>query len=175
MESEKLYFFTATVLEWKPLLLRDSLKDIIRGSLEFLVTNKRIKLRGFVIMPNHIHLLWSIVESHRAADVQRDFLKFTSQQIIEQLKRNKDDHWLRQLEVNASDRKYQVWERNPLAVETYTEEVILQKLQYIDNNPTLEKWRLCAAPEDYVYSSARFYYFGDSKWSFLTHFRAENE
>jgi len=171
MESEKLYFFTATVLEWKPLLLRDSLKNIITSSLEFLVTKKRIKLCGFVIMPNHFHLLWSILESHRPENVQRDFLKFTSQQIIEQLKRNGENQWIRKLEVNAIDRKYQIWERNPLAVETYTEAVILQKLQYIHNNPTQQKWRLCVAPEDYVYSSARFYYFGDSKWPFLTHFR----
>jgi len=28
------------------------------ASLRFLVANKRIKLYGFVIMPNHIHLVW---------------------------------------------------------------------------------------------------------------------
>src|ERR1700733_6560933 len=117
MESGKLYFFTATVLEWKALLLPDSRKDIIMGSLEFLVKNKRIKLRAFVIMPNHIHLLWSIVEPHPPEDVQRDFLKFTSQQILERLKKDKEVDLLRQMEVNASDRKYQVWERSPLAVE----------------------------------------------------------
>jgi len=50
METEKLYFFTATILEWKPLLKEDVFKDIITDSLEFLVTKKRNLLKAFVIM-----------------------------------------------------------------------------------------------------------------------------
>ena len=155
--------------------MSDKIKDIIVGSFRFLVKEKRTRIYGFVIMPNHIHLLWTIREPHRPSNVKRDFLKFTSQQIIEQLKRNNDQDWLKQLEVNASDRRHQVWERNPLAIEAYTEEVIMQKLEYIHNNPTKEKWRLSKTPEDYVYSSARFYYLGDKKWEFLTHIRDESE
>ncbi|WP_237143994.1 hypothetical protein [Pontibacter pamirensis] len=32
-------------------------------------------------MPNHIHLLWKMEEPHKREDVQRDFLKYTSQQM----------------------------------------------------------------------------------------------
>lgn len=50
-------FFTATILEWKPLLKQDKYKDVIIESLRFLVNDKRIKLFAFVIMSNHIHLI----------------------------------------------------------------------------------------------------------------------
>ncbi|MBA2328609.1 MAG: hypothetical protein H0V91_03215 [Flavisolibacter sp.] len=35
-------FFTATKLEWKPLLSEDKHKDVIISSLQFLVQNKRV-------------------------------------------------------------------------------------------------------------------------------------
>ena len=79
--SSNLYFFTATILEWKHLLKNDNFKDIIINSLNFLVSDKRIKVYAFVIMPNHIHLTWRILEPHFKVNVQRDFLKFTAQKI----------------------------------------------------------------------------------------------
>jgi len=51
-------FFTATCLNWQPLLDPDEHKDIILSSLKFLFKEDRIWLYGYVIMPNHIHLLW---------------------------------------------------------------------------------------------------------------------
>ncbi len=74
-------FFTATILDWKQLLKPDAHKKIIMDSLKFLVEDKRIFLYAFVIMPNHIHLLWRMQENHELHDVQRDFLKYTAQQI----------------------------------------------------------------------------------------------
>jgi len=51
-------FFTATILEWKPLLQQNAVKDIIIKSLQFLKQHQRIYLFGFAIMNNHIHLIW---------------------------------------------------------------------------------------------------------------------
>ena len=53
-------FFTATILEWKHLLRPDKYKNIIADSLNFLVKEKRVAVYGFVIMPNHMHLVWHI-------------------------------------------------------------------------------------------------------------------
>ncbi|GAB3815663.1 hypothetical protein GCM10028895_10070 [Pontibacter rugosus] len=72
-EQQYMAFFTATILEWKHLLKPDKYKDIILNSLRFLVENKRVKIHGFVLMPNHIHLLWKMEEPHKREDVQRDF------------------------------------------------------------------------------------------------------
>ncbi len=48
---------------------------------------------------------------HKREDVQRDFLRFTAQQILKNL-RNNNSPLLNELLVEAKDRKYQVWERN---------------------------------------------------------------
>jgi len=69
--------------------------------------------------------------------------------------------------VNVKDRKYQFWERNPLSVDLYTQDVFMQKLEYIRWNPV--KAGLCKYPEDYKYSSAGFYLTGIDDFGFLTH------
>ena len=74
-------FFTATILEWKRLLQPVKYKHIIIESLSYLVKNKRIILFGFVIMDNHIHLVWQMNTGMKRENIQRDFLKFTAQQI----------------------------------------------------------------------------------------------
>ena len=88
MELQYLQFFTATILEWKHLLKQDKYKKIIIESLTFLVREKRIKLCAYVIMPKPIHLIWFIILNHKEKDVQRDFLKYTGQQIKFDLKAN---------------------------------------------------------------------------------------
>ena len=57
--------------------------------------------------------------------------------------------------VQAKDRKYQVWQRNSLGVPLQSSAVFNQKPEYIHDNPV--KAGLCKYPEDYKYSSARFY------------------
>ena len=160
-------FFTATILEWKYLLKPDKYKNIITDSLDFLVTEKRAAVYGFVIMPNHMHLIWHIAEGHKREDVQRDFLKYTAQQIkfdlIEQ-----HPALLEKFKVGARDRTYQIWERNPLSISLFSKNVFLQKLDYIHNNPV--NAGLCSLPEEYIYSSASFYINEDKRWSFLTHY-----
>ena len=79
-------FFTATILEWKHLLIEDKYKDIIIESLRFLVKEKRVVVYSFVLMPNHIHIIWQIQGEHKRENVQRDFLKFTAQKIKYDLK-----------------------------------------------------------------------------------------
>ncbi|WP_369426430.1 hypothetical protein [Pontibacter anaerobius] len=59
-EQQHIAFFTATILEWKHLLKPDKYKQIIVDSLGYLVEQKRVKVYAFVIMPNHLHLLWKM-------------------------------------------------------------------------------------------------------------------
>ncbi|MEO6330129.1 MAG: transposase [Ginsengibacter sp.] len=72
-------FFTATIYEWQPVLAEDEYKEIIIESLEFLVSNKRIELNAFVIMSNHIHLLWQAVNTFTPSAIQGSFMKYTAQ------------------------------------------------------------------------------------------------
>ena len=71
-------FFTATNLEWKMLLKSNKYKDIIVESMRFIVNDNRVMIYGFVIMPNHIHIIWQMKAGRKREDVQRDFLKHTA-------------------------------------------------------------------------------------------------
>ncbi|RYZ50883.1 MAG: transposase, partial [Chitinophagaceae bacterium] len=103
----------------------DKYKNIIVDSLRFLVKDERVMVYGFVIMSNHIHVVWHLKAPRKRPDVQRDFLKFTAQQIKEDLAKH-HPAVLQQFRVEAKDRQYQFWERNPLSVELWTEKVMLQ-------------------------------------------------
>ena len=140
--------------------------------MKFLVEDKRVKIYAFVIMPNHIHLIWYINDGHKGSDVQQSFLKFTAQQIKADLQKN-NPLLLERFKVNAADRQYQFWERNPLSVGLYTDKVFKQKLEYIHNNPVQDKWKSAQSPEDYFYSSAKFYYTGKDDFGFLSHYMYE--
>jgi len=167
-KTSNVYFFTATNLNWIKLLEEDEHKNIVINSLKFLSDNKRIKVLGFVIMPNHIHLIWQILSPHKNADVQRDFLKYTAQQIKFNLIK-KDSKLLDNIVVNAKDRRYQLWERNPHWFELDNTDTLRQKLNYIHKNPLQEKWLLAINEEDYLFSSARFYKCENNYFDFLVH------
>jgi putative transposase len=80
------------------------------------------------------------------------------------------DEQLKLFKVNAKDREYQFWERNSLSVDLWSEAVFKQKLDYIHNNPVKPHWSLAKYPEDYKYSSAKFYYTGIDDFGFLSHY-----
>lgn len=165
--TENAQFFTATILEWKRLLKPDKYKDIIISSLGFLVENNRVKVNAFVIMDNHIHLIWQMMAGIKREAVQRDFMKYTAQKIKQDLIKS-HPAVLAHFKVDAKDREYQFWERNALSVELGTLEMFKQKMEYIHYNPV--KAGLCVFPEAYRYSTAKFYETGISDWGFVTHY-----
>ena len=120
MITEYPHFFTATNFEWKSLLAHDKYKDIVIDSMRFLVRSKRVIIYGFVIMDSHIHIIWQLQAGRKREDVQRDFLKYTAQQIKKDMLANHPNN-IKEFFVNAKDRKYQFWERNPLSIEIWSD------------------------------------------------------
>ncbi len=123
------------------LLKPDKYKDVIIDSLKFMVKEKRIEVNAFVLMSNHTHLIGQIQGAYERKDVQRDFLKFTSQTIKRDLQKN---HLavLEKFYVGAKDRKYHIWERNPLSIDLLTKEMFIQKMEYIHYNPVQQAYAL---------------------------------
>jgi len=161
-------FYTATILEWKHLLKQDKYKDKIIESLQFLVHKKRITLYAFVIMSNHIHLIWQPLPEFTPDDIQHSLMSFTAHQFKSDLEIN-HPQVLAHFKVGAKDRNYQFWERNSLGVDLFNEVVFMQKLEYIHYNPV--KAGLCLLPEEYYYSSAKFYEYGVDDFEMLTHYK----
>lgn len=168
-EKDRLFiFFHTDNFRMEKLLQPDKYKDIIIGSLKYLASHNKISVYAFVIMPNHIHIIWKILDQNYA-NVQRDFLKFTAQMIKSDLQQNHPEV-LKLFYVNAKDRAYQIWERNPLSVEIINKSVSEQKVNYIHNNPLAEKWKLANEPQNYKYSSAKFYFEGFDEFEILTNY-----
>jgi putative transposase len=157
-------FFTATILQWQKLLQPDKYKTVITNSFKYLVEEKRVQVFGFVIMYNHIHVIWRATNDQNRVKVQHAFMTFTAQTILKDLKLH-HTKVLPHFKVNAKDRTYQIWERNPLSVELRSNDVLFQKLQYIHENPV--RAGICNVPEDYRYSSASLYVNDTSEWDFL--------
>ena len=139
-------FFTATIYEWQPVLADDQFKNIIIESLQFLVDKKRIELNAFVIMNNHIHLIWQAMDDFTPSVIQASFMKYTAQQIKRSLIKNNSD-MLANFKVNKYDRDYQIWKRGPLSIELITESLFIQKLEYIHYNRVIAG--LCNTAEEY--------------------------
>ena len=94
-------YFASTILEWKHLLKPD--KYIVISSLEFLVIERRIIVYAFVIMSNHIHVIWQVQPGFKPKDVQLSFMKYTAQMTIKDL-RNNHKELLEIFRVKASNR-----------------------------------------------------------------------
>ena len=158
-------FFTATIQEWKHLLKEDKYKNIIVDTLKFLVKEGNVTINGFVIMPNHLHLIWQAKGNNDLKKIQNSFIKHTSKEFKKLLE---IDNKIQAYEVKAIDRKYNFWQRDSLNIELFTAAVFQQKLNYMHYNPA--KANLCNLPEDYHFSSALFYEKGIDHFGFIEHY-----
>ena len=93
---------------------------------------------AFVIMPNHIHLIWKLVAKNGKEMPNASFNKYTAHKIIEDLKEN-HPHILSLFKVDELERKYRIWQNDPLAVLMDTRKKVEQKINYIHNNPLHER------------------------------------
>ncbi len=168
MVCGNLYFWTSTIFRHNNLLLNDDFKDIILNQLQWLKNKNKIKVYGFVIMPNHIHLLWEMIEKNGKEMPNASFSKWTASCFLIQL-RGKSIDSLTKYKVCESTRNYRFWERDALAVNMLSYSMAVQKLEYIHNNPLQEKWQLVKRPEDYKWSSAKFYETGVDDYNLVTH------
>lgn len=162
-------FLTATILKWQHLLEDDNCKQIIINSFKWLVEEKKCTINAFVIMPNHIHLIWKIADGFKREKVQGAFFSFTAHELKKYLMQNYPDV-LQKHYVNDADRNFQFWEREPMVKEFWTKPFFRQKLNYTHFNPCQPHWNLAKLPEHYKWSSASFYVTGNKNFSWLTHF-----
>ena len=168
VEIGKIYFWTATINNWNKLLAEDVMKDIVLLSLKYLSDEKRIEVYAFVIMPNHLHFVWQMLEMNGKEMPHTSFLKFTAHAFKKELKKNNPEA-LKLFAVDAENKEYEFWQRDSLAFELTKKETISQKIDYIHYNPTAEYWKLCSEPTGYYYSSAKFYGSGIDDFGFVKH------
>jgi putative transposase len=157
---EHLYFITTTAKDHLPLFERDSAKRLLLDALDWLRLNGQMRLFGFVIMPNHVHCLAQFRAEEPMAAVLRDFKKHCADRLVRQLRAEGNAPALTRLSAateHADKQRHSVWDKGYHAKDVVSEAFLLQKLEYIHNNPCQRHWHLSETPAVYPWSSARFY------------------
>jgi REP element-mobilizing transposase RayT len=161
-----IYFITFTCYKWLPLIDMVNGYDLVYHWFDVLLA-KGHTITGYVIMPNHLHLLVHYAGGSQSLNtIVGNGKRFMAYEIVKRLEQQNE--WILldrlQLAVEASDRrrgkKHEIWEDSFDVKECRTEKFVLQKLHYIHNNPSSGKWKLAESPQLYLHSSALFYLSG---------------
>ena len=148
-----------------PIFRQPSFIIPIVDSLNYYRYQHRCKLVGFVIMLNHIHLiLWRQGET-KISEFMRDFKRFTSGRISRQAFLEEQNDWVRAFEQAGQDTsraESKVWQDGFWEEIIFTDEILLQKLDYIHMNPV--RAGVVDEPQNYPYSSYRNYELDDDSW-----------
>ncbi len=156
------YYLTLTVVEWIDVFTRPINKHVIVDSLNYCITNKGLEVYSWCLMSNHLHLIASTKQDENLSDILRDFKKFTSKAIINNIKEAPESRrdWMLNLFWYAGKndkkiKKFKVWQNGNEAKEIHSTAFLDEKINYIHNNPVVAE--IVATPEEYLYSSARDY------------------
>ena len=160
--TDKAYFVTITTVNWVDVFTRLNHKTTIIDSLRYCQQQKGLEIYAYVLMPSHLHMICRAKEGFELSNIMRDFKKFTSKKIIQNIQNEPESRreWLLDLFSKACEhlkreQEYKVWQDGYHAEEISSNAFIYQKLNYIHKNPV--KDRVVEKPEDYLFSSARNY------------------
>lgn len=117
-------------------------------------------------MPNHVHLLlYMSDDTVNLNTIISNAKRFLAYDIVKRLKII-DNNLLRTLAIACSEKdirkgqKHRVFEPSFDTKVIYSSDFLLQKMNYIHNNPVSKKWMLCDELTNYIHSSAAFYELG---------------
>ncbi|MCF8347974.1 MAG: transposase [Bacteroidales bacterium] len=160
-DQNALHFLTFTVINWVDVFTRSEYKQELVDSMNYCIKEKGLIVFGWVIMSNHMHVIWQADEGYKLSEIIRDYKKFTAKRIIHLITEGPESRkeWmLKQFELAGARikrvTKYKFWKDNNHAVylgESDTK-MMEQKLEYIHENPV--KAMLVRNAEDYIFSSA---------------------
>ncbi len=161
-DQSRPYFLTFQIVGWADIFSRKVYRDIILDSLKYCRESKGLILFAYVIMTNHVHAIMQSKDRDLSGLV-RDFKKFTSKAILNEVNQNKQEsrrEWLEMVfryhaKFNKRAKEMQLWTHQNHAVEISTNDMIDSRVEYIHENPVRAGW--VEKAEDYLYSSSRNY------------------
>lgn len=157
---DHLYFVTTSAARRRHLFQRDVVKRLIVDCLDCMRLRQRLKLYAFVVMPNHLHLVIQCRAQDPLASVVRDLKKQTSDRLIRHFFAEDNRPVLDFLATTVTrpgKQRHKIWEDGYNAKEIFSPTFLRQKMAYIHDNPCQPHWGLVERPEEYIWSSARFY------------------
>jgi len=124
------------------------------------------RIIGYVLMPEHCHLLLWPSESANPSQIMQQLEERVAKFILKHLRPNSEFAWCRRMldrfrlpptvHHHAHDR---VWQRRFYDFNVWSDRKIREKLDYLHHNPV--ERRLVEKPGDGPWSSWRFYYLQD--------------
>jgi len=172
-----MYFITFTCCNCIPLIEITNSYDLVYKWFD-VMSSKGHAITGYVIMPNHIHLLLYYSGGKQGLNtIIGNGKRFIAYDIINRLKEQQQFELLHKLDIAVKPKHrmrgklHEVWEESFDVKHCRTENFILQKLNYMHFNPCTERWRLVQKPYDYLHSSSSFYELGIQRYHLVKDYR----
>ena len=172
-----IYFITFTCYKWLPLIGLTKSTDLLYQWFDLLST-KGHSIVGYVIMPNHVHfMIYYYGGTQHLNTLVGNGKRFLAYTIIQRLTQTNQTNilYILQTGVTQQDRNrkkiHAVWEKSFDSKWCNTEKFILQKLNYMHQNPCTSKWKLSERSIEYPFSSASFYEIGRRHYPLIKDYR----
>jgi putative transposase len=158
-KSGRLFFVTTSVQDRSPVFTSSPYYEILANSIDFVRKKYAFGVVAFVLMPSHIHLIAHFSDEPKLSEAMRDFKKFTSTKIRQQIEKDKRNRLLQKLRDNATGRRHHVfklWQDRFDSLVMTNPQTLRTKIDYVHSNPVRAK--LVERITDWQYSSAVYYY-----------------
>ena len=153
-----IYHITTNIYGRLPIFDSPNMIIALYDSLNYYRYRHTFKLLGFVVMPDHLHLLiWPEGKSSISA-IMRDFKKYTAVRLIRQAKVEHKQDWLtafRDAGEKTGRSTNKIWQDSYWDTIVYSQKMLREKLNYIHRNPV--RAGLVKEVGHYPYSSYRNY------------------
>ena len=149
------YYLTSVTKDRLPIFQTDAVKKIVADAFAEARLSAQVLIFAYVIMPDHTHLITD--GSRTISEVLRYLNGISAKRIIDYLKDNNYETSLIKLRQKQKERgyKHSVWQHHPDAFRLTVEDTLMQKVNYIHQNPV--RGAMVEKAEDYLYSSARIW------------------
>lgn len=157
--KDSAYFLTYTVIEWIDIFTSVDYFQTILNTLKFYQKSLELKIFGYVVMTNHLHLL---AQCRDMIKFTKGFKSYTTKE-IKILVRSDHRKYISTLIRNSYSRRkgqeFQIWKNGNWPELIESEDFFNQKLDYIHENPVIRGY--VEKEEDWLFSSARNYFLND--------------
>ena len=149
--ANHLHFITCSCYHRLPLLDSAENRDLFLSILEQTRQRYRFVVVGYVVMPEHIHLLLTEPEVGTPSTVMQVLKQRTARALLPPRTRSNP----RQRDLFGDEPKRSFWQERFYDFNVFTTKKRVEKLKYIHQNPV--KRGLVESPEDWRWSSYRSY------------------
>jgi putative transposase len=151
-----LHFITCSCYRRQPLLATPRRSDLFLTVLEQMRKRYQFVVAGYVVMPEHIHLLISEPQVKTPSTVMQAIKLGFARRVLAQARRRRDP-----AQASLFDHAPQhIWQKRFYDFNVWTEHKRIEKLRYMHRNPV--KRGLAASPELWRWSSFRAYALGEA-------------